>query len=91
MLDNKQYRFSNGDDKYIIFDSTGYIIEAKGFNSIMWAPETIDRELIGKHIDELSDMLKSNSAHRESYYNFEIEVHIPLLKLMLEDLKETSR
>ena len=91
MTSNKQHKFSNSNGIYIIFDANGYILEAKGFNSIMWATETIDKELVGKHIDELSDMLKNNSAHRESYYNFEIKVHIPLLKLMLEDLKENSR
>ena len=92
MTSNKQYKFSNSNGYYIIFDANGYILEAKGFNFIMWtSSKNIDKDLIGKHIDDLSDRLKNYSANRDVYYNFEIEVHIPLLKLILEDLKENSR
>ena len=83
MANNQNYRFSRGKDGYIIFDSKGYIVEAKGFGSLMWSSSTnIDKGLIGKHVDELADMLKEYGASREVYPNFEMQVHIELLKAM---------
>lgn len=51
----------------------------------MWSHSTnIDKDLIGKHVDELSKMLEKYAANREVYYNFEIQVHLELLKQMLK-------
>lgn len=59
MANNTQYRFSRGKDGYVVFDSKGYIIEAKGFGSLMWSTSlNIDNDLVGKHVDELAEMLK---------------------------------
>lgn len=83
---NRHYRFSREKDGYVIFDSNGYIVEAKGFGSLMWSTcMNIDKDLIGKHVDELAEMLKEYGANREVYSNFEIQVHIELLKEMLKN------
>lgn len=83
---NQHYRFSREKDGYVIFDSNGYIVEAKGFGSLMWSPSmNIDKDLIGKHVDELAEMLKEYGANREVYSNFEMQVHIELLKEMLKN------
>lgn len=85
MANNVQYRFSRGKDGYIIFDSKGYIVEAKGFGSLMWSSNpNIDKELIGMHIDELTKMLEKNCTSREVYLEFEANVHVGLLKKMLQ-------
>ena len=86
MVNNKQYRFSRGKDGYVIFDSKGYILEAKGFGSLMWtSSQNIDKDLVGKHVDELAEMLKNNGASRDVYPNFEMQVHVELLKEMLQN------
>ncbi len=86
MANNLQYRFSRGKDEYVIFDSKGYVVEAKGFGRLMWSsnPNT-DQDLIGKHIDELSKMLEKNYTSREVYLEFEANVHVGLLKKMLKN------
>lgn len=84
--DNHHYRFTREDgDGYVIFDSNGYIIDAKGFGSLMWSSMNIDKELIGKHVNELAMMLQKHGANREIYTNFEIQVHIELLKELMEN------
>jgi hypothetical protein len=84
MANNKQYKFLRGKDGYVIFDSNGYIVEAKGFGSLMWSSSpNIDKDLVGKHIDELAEMLKKNGADCDVYLNFETQVHVNLLKQML--------
>lgn len=86
MANNQTYRFSRGKDGYVIFDSKGYIVEAKGFGSLMWSFSiNLDKDLIGKHVDELAEMLKEYGASREVYSNFETQVHVELLKLMLKN------
>ncbi len=88
MANNLNYRFSrgeDGEDGYVTFDSKGYIIEAKGFGSLMWNSGTIDEDLIGKHVDELAEMLRKYGASREVYPDFEIKVHLELLKKMLQN------
>lgn len=86
MNSKKKYRFSNKKGGYIIFDSKGYILEAKGFGDLIWNPSlNVDKDVVGKHIDELSLMLKNNGIDRNVYLQFEIQVHIKLLKLMLEN------
>ncbi len=81
-----KYRFSNGKGTDVIFDSKGRILNAKGFGLLMWSrSENIDRELIGKSVDELAKMLKEHGGSKEIYYNFEIQVHLELLKSMLEN------
>lgn len=88
MVNNKQYYFSRGKDGYVIFDSNGYITDAKGFSFIIRTDsQNIDKDLIGKHVDELATMLKNKGANRDVYINFEIQVHIELLKEMLQNLK----
>lgn len=84
MANNERYRFSRGEDGYVIFDSKGYVLEAKGFGSLMWSTSpNIDKELVGKHVDELAEMLKKNGAYADAYINFEAIVHVGLLKKML--------
>ena len=86
MANNAKYRFSRGGHEYIAFDSKGYIVEAKGFGCLMWSPYcNIDKELVGKHVDELVDMLKENGSNCNVYLDFEVHVHIPLLKSMLKN------
>ncbi|MBE5821333.1 MAG: hypothetical protein E7311_01945 [Clostridiales bacterium] len=86
MANNPKYRFSRGEDGYIIFDSKGYIVEAKGFSSLMWSSNLkIDEELVGKHVDELAEMLKKNGKSRDEYFRFEAYVHVELLKEMLKN------
>ena len=82
---NNKYRFSRGEDGYIIFDSNGYIVEAKGFASLMWARPNVDKELIGKRADQLSKMLEKNGISRDVYLEFEANVHVELLKAMLQN------
>lgn len=87
MENNKQYRFKRGKDGYVIFDSDGYIVEAKGFGSLIWSSyENIDKHLVGKHVDELAQMLKKYGGN-ETYLNFEVQVHLELLKEMLKNAK----
>jgi len=91
MANNTQYRFSSDrKDLYITFDANGYIVEAKGFESLMWSKfnPDIDKELIGKHVDELSEMLEKNAVDRNQYLEFEAHVHVGLLKAMLQDAKK---
>lgn len=85
MENNKQYRFTTGKDRYVIFNSNGYIVEAKGFDSLIWSPhENIDKHLTGKHVNELTKMLKKNGVNQETYLKFEAQVHVKLLKEMLK-------
>lgn len=86
MANNTQYRFSRGKDGYVTFDSKGYIVEAKGFGSLMWTSSSnIDKDLVGKHVDELAEMLKKNGSSRDVYPNFEMQVHVELLKKLLQN------
>ena len=86
MANNTQYRFLRGNDGYITFDSKGYIVEAKGFGCLMWSSNTnIDKELVGKHVDELAKMLEKNGISRDVYLEFEAHVHVGLLKKMLQN------
>ena len=85
MANNTQYRFTRGEDGYITFDSKGYIVEAKGVGSMMWSSSTIDKDLVGKHVDELAEMLKKNGINRNVYLEFEAHVHVGLLKAMLQN------
>jgi len=81
----KKLKYSLNEDVYISFDLNGYIIEAKGFGFLMWSSNIdIDKELIGKNIDELSKMLDKNCINREVYLRFETDVHVDLLKEMLQ-------
>lgn len=84
MANNQNYRFTRGKEGYVTFDSKGYIVEAKGFGSLMWSPITVDKDLIGKHVDELAEMIKKYGDD-EAYHNFEMQVHIELLKWMLKN------
>lgn len=82
---NQHYRFSQKNNRYVTFDSKGYIVEAKGFGLLMWSTSTnIDKDLIGKHVDELAEMLKKYGRN-EVYFNFEIQVHLELLKILLKN------
>ena len=81
-----KYRFSRGKDGYVIFDSKGYVVEAKGFGCLMWnSNPNIDIELVGKHVDELAKMLEKNGTSRDVYLEFEAHVHVGLLKKMLQN------
>lgn len=91
MADKKgiTYRYERGNQGYVTFDSEGYIVEAKGFGSLMWTKSPdIDKDLVGKHVDELSDMLKNHASARDVYYAFESVVHVDLLKQMLKNLNQ---
>lgn len=70
-------------DISISFDSKGYITEVKGFNFLMWYSN--DTDLIGKHIDELSEILEKNCLSRNIYLEFEAYVHVKVLKEMLQN------
>lgn len=81
-----KYRFSRGEKGYVTFDSKGYIVDAKGFGSLIWSCNpNVDKELVGKHVDELAEMLEKNATSRNVYLEFEAEVHVGLLKKMLQD------
>lgn len=67
----------------ITFDSKGYILSADGFSFIMWGSGDVNQALVGRHIDELAEMLKK-SAPFNHYTEFEIGVHLPFLKELLE-------
>lgn len=83
----QQYRFSRGKYGYVTFDSKGYIVEAKGFGSLMCTfSQDIDKDLIGMHVDKLAEMLRINGTSFDVYPNFEIQVHLELLKAILYDL-----
>ena len=86
MVNNNQYQFSRGKDGYVIFDSKGYIIEAEGFGYLMWTySQNIDKDLVGKHVDELAEMLKKHGISPDVYLNFEAQVQVELLKEMLQN------
>lgn len=89
MANNPQYRFLRGNDGYITFDSKGYILEAKGFGLLMWSSSSnIDKDLVGKHVDELAEMLEKNATSRNVYLEFEAHVHVGLLKKMLQNANQ---
>ena len=86
MLNNVKYRFSRGKEGYVTFDSKGYIVDAKGFGALMWSCKpNVDKELVGKHVDELAEMLEKSATSREVYLEFETKVHLELLKKMLQN------
>ncbi len=89
MANNLTYRYLRGINKVkgsITFDEKGYIVEAKGFSSLIWCTDSdIDKDLIGKHVDELAEILKEYGESKEIYYDFEIQIHLELLKQMLKD------
>ena len=67
--ENDYQTFSCGNTK-VTFDNNGYIVNAKGFTSIMWGKTNQDEELIGKHITELAKILKEYAANQENYISF---------------------
>ena len=73
---NYKYRLLNGGNKqtFVTFNEQGYIINAKGFGSIIWwyRKKNIDEDLIGKHVDELAEIFKKYGVRPEYYYNFEV-------------------
>ena len=86
MANNTHYKFSRGKDGYLVFDSKGYIVEAKGFGSLMWSTSlNINKDLVEKHVDELAVLLKNYGSSRDVYPNFEMQVHVELLKKMLQN------
>lgn len=84
MANNKNYQFSGTKGLYVNFDKNGYVTEAKGFGTLMWTNLNLDKDLIGRHVDEIAQMLKENGVGN-TYSDFEINVNIPLLKVMLEE------
>ena len=87
MANNKTYKFNRGEEIYVIFDTNGYVVDAKGFSSLIWTSDiNLDKNIIGLHVNELAEMLKKNSANRREYINFELNVHIELLKWMVQNL-----
>lgn len=88
MENANEYRFTRGNDGYITFDSNGCILNAKGFSFLMWCDvPDIDKELVGKHVDELAEMLRKKGINKNIYLEFETYVHLELLKQMLNNLK----
>lgn len=87
MVSSKKYRFSNSIGMYIVFDSNGYVIETKGWGHRVWCvnPDTFDSELIGKHVEEVAELIKEHAVRYEDYINFEIQVHLELLKAILKE------
>lgn len=89
MLNTPKYRFLRGKEGYVTFDSKGYIVDAKGFGRLMWSCNTnVDKELVGLHVDELAKMLEKNGISRDVYLEFEAEVHVGLLKKMLQNVND---
>ena len=90
MNKNKQtYKFSRGEEGHIVFDLNGYVIEAKGFGFLIWSSSlSIDKDIIGKHVDEVAEFLKKNGKSKEEYLKFETYVHLELLKEMLKNSKK---
>lgn len=85
----KTYRYIRNDG-CINLDSNGYILESKGFGQLLWSLTTNDNDLIGKHIDELAEMLKKHGANENVYLRFETEVHLPFLKDILKDKSKSN-
>ncbi len=83
----KNKSFSNGKNVHIIFNSEGYIVNAKGFSLILWSndPDNLDKSLIGKHAYDLLSMFKKNPS---AYENFEKNV---VKKLKLKKKKIANR
>ena len=51
---------------------------------LMWnSSSNIDKDLVGKHVDELAEMLEKNATSRNVYLEFEAHVHVGLLKKIL--------
>ncbi|MBQ6860915.1 MAG: hypothetical protein IJO08_04650 [Clostridia bacterium] len=92
MANNRLHRFSQGNGRFITFDSEGFVVEAKGFSGLLWASSpNVDSELIGKHIDEVAKILEENGVIPYVYLWFETYVHLELLKEILRDVKEKKR
>lgn len=90
MANDVNYEFTAGKNICIAFDSNGYVTKAKGFENFICSSLEFNKDLVGKHIDEVAEILKEK-ALREKYYNdFEINVHIPLLKIMLEEKEKNN-
>lgn len=85
MADNKEYIVQRG-QVCIIFDSKGYILKAKGLGSLMWSKKDIDENIIGKHIDELSEMLEKYALSKEIYLEFEAYIHVWILQKILKNM-----
>ena len=84
MAKDKQYRFSKGENIYVLFDSKGNVLEAKGFGLLLQSTsQNVDKELIGKNVEELAEMLRKNGSYFNAYQEFEARVHLGLLKDML--------
>ena len=83
---SKKYSFSCGKNIRITFNSDGNVVKVCGFSFILWAPIGLDpdKSLIGKHVDEIADILKKYSTNHKIYENFELSVHIPMLKMLLQ-------
>ena len=88
-IKSKKYSFCCGENIRIAFNSDGNVVKACGFSFILWAPiglevEDVDKSLIGKHVDEVADILKKYTTNHKIYENFELSVHIPMLKMLLQ-------
>ena len=91
MKTNQQYRFSRGNSGYVTFDEKGYVVEAKGFSGLIWTSSlNADKEIVGMHVDELAELLRKQEAIQNLYIEFELRVHIPLLKEMLKNRRKSS-
>ena len=87
--DKQTYKFSRGEEGYIVFDSNGYVLDSKGFGFLIWSSSlNIDNDIIGKHVDEIAKFLKKNGKSKDEYFKFETYVHLELLKEMLKNSKK---
>lgn len=92
MANNVNYEFTAGEKICIAFDSNGYVTKAKGFGHLMWSTLSsleVNKDLVGKHIDEVAEILRESGVG-DAYKNFEIHVHIPLLKIILKEKEKNN-
>lgn len=90
---DKNYKgYCYGNYVKIKFDQNGYVLDAKGFRTILWCvnPENIDDILIEKHITQLLIILKKYCCNKEIYDKFLLEIFIDFEFPIKKFLKEKS-
>ena len=71
ILQNKIIGYSCG-ETHIKVDSNGIIMEAKNLESIMWhnINNDINTNVVGLHVKQFEDLLKTYACNPDNYYNF---------------------
>lgn len=81
MANDKRYSYHKGDRVHVTFDPKGDVVEARGFEYILWCnPDTINEKLIGMNIEQLAELIREQQVCLDEYYQFEATVHLNFLK-----------